>query len=50
MKEKMQKWMRRSNMMFSAFAGEKVTNAEVVYTHIGVVMFFLVLGLVGGME
>lgn len=47
MKEKFQKWMRRNNMMFSAIAGETFTNAEVVYTHIGLVVFLLVLGVAG---
>lgn len=50
MKEKFQKWMRRNNMLFSAIAGETFTNAEVVYTHIGLVVFLLVLGVVGGLE
>ena len=47
MKEKFQKWMRKNNMMFSAIAGETFTNAEVVYTHIGMVVFLMVLGIVG---
>ena len=47
MKEKFQKWMRKNNMMFSAIAGETFTNAEVVYTHIGLVVFLMVLGLIG---
>lgn len=50
MKEKFQKWMRRNNMTFSAIAGETFTNAEVVYTHIGLVVFLMVLGIVGGLE
>lgn len=50
MKEKFMKWMCRNNMMFSAMAGETFTNAEVVYTHIGLVVFLMVLGIVGGME
>ena len=50
MKEKFQKWMRRNNMMFSAIAGETFTNAEVVYTHIGLVVFLIVLGVAGGMS
>ena len=50
MKEKFQKWMRRNNMMFSAIAGETFTNAEVIYTHIGLVVFLMVLGIVGGLE
>lgn len=50
MKEKFQKWMGRNNMMFSAIAGETFTNAEVVYTHIGLVVFLIVVGIVGGLE
>ena len=47
MKEKFQKWMRKNNMTFSAIAGETFTNAEVVYTHVGLVVFLMVLGIVG---
>ena len=47
MKEKIQKWMRKNNMMFSAIAGETFTNAEVVYTHIGLLALLIVLGLIG---
>lgn len=47
MKEKIKEWMRRNNMTFSAIAGETFTNAEVVYTHIGLVVFLMVLGLFG---
>ena len=47
MKEKFQKWMRKNNMTFSAIAGETFTNAEVVYTHVGLVVFLMVLGLIG---
>lgn len=50
MKEKIQKWMRKNNMTFSAICDETFTNAEVVYTHIGLVVFLLMLGIVGGME
>lgn len=50
MKEKFLKWMGKNNMMFSAIAGETFTNAEVVYTHIGLVVFLMVLGIVGGLE
>ncbi|MBQ4386142.1 MAG: hypothetical protein II822_00835 [Prevotella sp.] len=50
MKEKFMKWMNQNNMTFSAIAGETFTNAEVVYTHIGLVVFLMVLGIVGGME
>ena len=34
-------------MTFSAIAGETFTNAEVVYTHIGLVVFLMLLGMVG---
>ena len=47
MKEKFNEWMSRNNMMFSAMAGETFTNAEVVYTHIGLVVFRIIAGLVG---
>jgi hypothetical protein len=47
MKEKFSKWMSRSNMTFSAIAGETITNAEVVYTHIGLVVFIIIAGVVG---
>lgn len=47
MKEKFSKWMSRNNMTFSAIAGETFTNAEVLYTHIGLVAFLIVLGVVG---
>lgn len=47
MKEKFMTWMGRNNMMFSAIAGETFTNREVVYTHIGLVMFLVVLVIAG---
>ena len=47
MKEKFNEWMSRNNMMFSAMAGETFTNADVIYTHIGLVVFLIVLGIAG---
>ena len=47
MKEKFMTWMRKNNMMFSAIAGETFTNADVVYTHVGLLVFLMVLGLIG---
>ena len=47
MKEKIKNWMGRNNMTFSAITGETFTNAEVVYTHVGLVVFLMVLGIVG---
>ena len=47
MKEKIKEWMGRNNMVFSAIAGETFTNADVVYTHIGLVVFLIVLGIAG---
>ena len=47
MKEKFNEWMSRNNMMFSAMAGETFTNADVIYTHIGLVAFLIVLGIAG---
>ena len=49
MKEKFNEWMSRNNMTFSAIAGETITNAEVVYTHIGLVAFLIVIGLAGSL-
>jgi len=49
MKEKIAKWMRRNNMTFSAIAGETFTNAEVVYTHIGLVAFLIIVGVAGSL-
>ena len=50
MKEKLEKWMGKTNMMFTHFAGERVTNAEVLYAHIGMVMFLLAIGIAGNYE
>ena len=47
MKEKFLDWMARKNMTFSAICGETFTNAEVVYSHIGLVAFFILMGIVG---
>lgn len=47
MKEKIKEWMDRNNMTFSAIAGETFTNAQVVYTHVGAVVFLIVIGLIG---
>jgi hypothetical protein len=47
MKKKFNEWMSQNNMMFSAITGETFTNAEVVYTHIGLVAFLIIAGLVG---
>ena len=50
MKKKIKNWMGRNNMMFSAIAGETFTNAEVIYTHIGLVVFLFVLGIAGNLS
>jgi len=47
MKQRFLKWWQKNNMTFSAIAGETFTNAEVVYTHIGLVVFLIVLGIAG---
>ena len=47
MKEKFKNWMGRNNMTFSAICGETFTNAEVLYTHVGAVVFLIVLGMIG---
>ena len=50
MKKKIKEWMGRNNMTFSAIAGETFTNADVVYTHIGLVVFLIVLGIAGNLS
>jgi hypothetical protein len=47
MKKRFNEWLSRNNMTFSAIAGETFTNREVVYTHIGLVFFLIVLGFAG---
>jgi hypothetical protein len=47
MKEKIKNWWNKNNMMFSAIAGETFTNGQVVWTHLGLVVFLLVMGLIG---
>jgi hypothetical protein len=47
MKKRINDWMGKNNMTFSAICGETFTNAEVVYTHIGAVVLLIVIGLVG---
>ena len=50
MKEKMTKWMGKTNMFFTSVTGERVTNAEVVYAHIGLLFFILAIGIAGNYE
>ena len=50
MEKKIKEWMGRNNMVFSAIAGETFTNAEVVYTHIGLVVFLIVMGIAGNLS
>ena len=50
MEKKIKEWMGRNNMMFSAIAGETFTNADVVYTHIGLVVFLIVMGIAGNLS
>ncbi len=47
MKQRFLNWWHRNNMTFSAIEGETFTNREVVYTHIGLVVFLMLLGMVG---
>ncbi len=49
MKKNFSKWMSRNNITFSAIAGETFTNAEVVYTHIGLVAFLIIVGVTGNL-
>lgn len=47
MRQRFNEWMDKSNMTFSAIAGETFTNRDVVYTHIGLVVFMALLGIAG---
>ena len=47
MKERFLNWWQKNNMTFSAITGETFTNREVVYTHIGLLVFLIVLGMAG---
>ena len=47
MKQRFLNWWQKNNMMVSASAGETFTNGQVVWTHLGLVVFLLVMGLVG---
>ena len=47
MKKRFNEWMGRNNMTFSVITGETVTNTEVVYAHIGMVVFILIIGFGG---
>ena len=47
MKEKFLTWWRENNMTFSAIAGETFINGQVVKTHIGLLVFLMLLGIVG---
>ena len=47
MRKNFRNWMEKPNMVFSAIAGETFTNAQVMYTHLGLLVFFAILGLFG---
>jgi hypothetical protein len=47
MKQRFLNWWQKNNMMFSAIAGETFTNGQVVWTHLGLVVFLLGMGLIG---
>ena len=47
MRQRFNEWMDRNNMTFSAIAGETFTNREVVYAHIGLIVFMALLGIAG---
>ena len=49
MRKNFRNWMQKNNMTFSAIAGETFTNAQVVYTHIGLLAFLAALGLFGSL-
>ena len=47
--KKIQKWMKKENKMFSVIGGEKFTNGDVVYTHAGLLLFLVAIGVVGAL-
>ena len=47
MKQRFLIWWRKNNMTLSAIAGETFTNGQVVCTHVGLVVFLMVIGLIG---
>ena len=47
MKQRFLEWMAKPNLTFSAIAGETFTNAQVIYTHVGLVLFFILILIVG---
>jgi hypothetical protein len=42
---KFSEWMEKTNKTFSIITGEKFTNAEVIYTHIGAVLVLVITGV-----
>ena len=47
MKKRFNDWMDRNNITFSYITGETFTNREVVYAHIGLIVFMALLGIAG---
>lgn len=47
--KKIQKWMKKENKMFSVIGGEKFKNGDVVYTHAGLLLFLVAIGVVGAL-
>lgn len=50
MREKIEKWMGKTNTLFTSLTGERVTNGEVVFAHIGLVVFILAIGIAGNYD
>ena len=50
MREKIEKWMGKTNMFFTSVTGERMTNGEVLYAHIGLVVFILAIGIAGNFD
>lgn len=47
--KKIQKWMKKENKVFSIISGERFTNGDVVYTHAGLLLFLVAIGVVGAL-
>lgn len=50
MKEKIKRWWNTTSETAYWLTGERFTNGDVVKTHLGLVLFFAFLGIVGAIE
>lgn len=50
MKKKLNEWMGKKNVAFSAITGEEFTNFDVVITHVVLIVFLFALGIAGSID